>query len=202
VSFAVRPRPAHPAAALPAAAPARSELDVSVPGPYVGLVTRAIAFALDAAIINLVAILTSAVVALTFSVVSIPEELRTLAVAAGGTLYFVWVVGYFVAFWSTTGQTPGSRVFHIRVRPASGDRLRPRRALVRFAGLTLAALPLFAGFLIILVDDRRRGLHDRIARTVVVEAEDARPAKRPRRTVGSGVGGEDSMTKDGSDEPG
>jgi L-ascorbate metabolism protein UlaG (beta-lactamase superfamily) len=36
--------------------------------------------------------------------------------------------------------------------------------LVRFLGLTLAVLPLFAGFLLILVDDRRRGLHD-----VVVE---------------------------------
>ena len=45
----------------------------------------------------------------------------------------------------------------------------PRRGLLRFIGLTLAALPLFLGFLWILVDDRRRGLHDLLARTVVVE---------------------------------
>jgi len=57
----------------------------------------------------------------------------------------------------------------IRVQPASGGRMRPRRALLRFVGLTLAALPLFAGFLLILVDDRRRGLQDVLARTVVVE---------------------------------
>jgi uncharacterized RDD family membrane protein YckC len=57
----------------------------------------------------------------------------------------------------------------------------PRRALLRFVGLTLAALPLFAGFLLILVDDRRRGLHDRLARTVVVEAGDEAPAPPPRR---------------------
>jgi uncharacterized RDD family membrane protein YckC len=197
VSFAVRPRPAQPqASGLRAAASAPSEVDVSVPGPYVGLVTRAIAFALDAALINVIAILTAAVFGLTFSVVPIPDELRTLAIAAGGTVYFLWVVGYFVAFWSTAGQTPGSRVLRIRVQPASGDRLRPRRALLRFVGLTLAALPFFAGFLLILVDDRRRGLHDRLARTVVVEAERA-----PPRRSAAGVRDEDAMTKDGSDEP-
>jgi uncharacterized RDD family membrane protein YckC len=32
----------------------------------------------------------------------------------------------------------------------------------------VAAIPLFAGYLLILVDDRRRGLHDRLAGTVVV----------------------------------
>ena len=140
--------------------------------PYVGLVTRAIAFALDAAIINVVALLTAAVVLLAFSIVSIPEELRTVAIAVGTTLYLVWVVGYFVTFWATTGQTPGSRAMRIRVRRGTDARLRPRTALLRFVGLTLAALPLFAGFLLILVDDRRRGLHDVLARTVVVEAGD------------------------------
>jgi uncharacterized RDD family membrane protein YckC len=139
---------------------------------YVGLVTRAIAFAIDAALINVVAILTSAVVALVFSVVTIPEQLRDIAVATGGVLYVLWTVGYFTTFWTTTGQTPGARVFRFRVRATDGESLRPRRALLRFAGLTLAALPLFAGFLLILVDDRRRGLHDLIAGTVVVEVTD------------------------------
>ena len=46
--------------------------------------------------------------------------------------------------------------------------LTPRRALARFGALLLAALPLLAGFLPVLVDDRRRGLHDMLAGTVVV----------------------------------
>ncbi len=144
-------------------------------GPYVGLVTRAIAFALDAALINVIAIVTAAVVALGMSVLNIPDELRKIAVAIGGALYVLWAIGYFVTFWSTTGQTPGNRAVGIRVEPSTGGRLPPRRALLRFVGLTLAALPLFAGFLMILVDDRRRGLQDRIARTVVVEAADETP---------------------------
>jgi uncharacterized RDD family membrane protein YckC len=151
--------------AVAGAAPTR----VAAPG-YVGLVTRALAFGLDAAVINGVAIATAALVGLFFSIVDLPEELQKIAVAAGGGLYVVWTVGYFVTFWATTGQTPGDRALHFRVRAAANDgRLRPRRALLRFVGLTLAALPLFAGFFMILFDDRRRGLHDRIARTVVVE---------------------------------
>ena len=138
---------------------------------HVGLVTRALAFGLDAALINAVAIVTAAVVSLTFSVVTVPHEVRVVAAALGGAAYLLWTVGYFVTFWATTGQTPGNRALRIRVVPASGDRLPPRRALVRFVGLTLATLPLFAGFLPILVDDRRRGLHDMLARTVVVDVE-------------------------------
>jgi uncharacterized RDD family membrane protein YckC len=137
---------------------------------YVGLITRALAFAIDAGIVNAVAIVTAAVVSLTFSVVTVPDDVQVVVAAAGGVVYLLWTVGYFVTFWATTGQTPGSRVLRIRVIPASGERLPPRRAVVRFIGLTLAVIPLFAGFLPILVDDRRRGLHDMLARTVVVDA--------------------------------
>jgi uncharacterized RDD family membrane protein YckC len=119
-----------------------------------------------------------------FSVVNVPEELETRTVAAGGATYLAWSIGYFVAFWSTTGQTPGNRLLGIRVRPVAGDRLRPRRSLLRFAGLTLAAIPLGAGFLLILFDKRRRGLHDRIARTVVVDDDVPTPPPPAGRLPG------------------
>jgi uncharacterized RDD family membrane protein YckC len=154
------------AAPAVAAEPVASE----TPQRYVGLITRALAFAIDAGIVNAVAIVTAAVVSLTFSVVTVPDDVQVVVAAAGGVVYLLWTVGYFVTFWATTGQTPGSRVLRIRVIPASGERLPPRRALVRFIGLTLAVIPLFAGFLPILVDDRRRGLQDMLARTVVVDA--------------------------------
>src|SRR6185295_5147187 len=113
-------------------------------------------------LINMVAILVAAVLLLSASIVSIPKELKTVAAVVGAAVYALWVVGYFVTFWATTGQTPGDRALHIRVLPARGEHIRPRRALLRFIGLLLAALPLFAGFLLILVDDERRGLHDRL----------------------------------------
>jgi uncharacterized RDD family membrane protein YckC len=139
---------------------------------YEGLVTRGIAFAIDAAVINLVAIVVAGGVALALSVLSVPENsLDTALIAIGGALFLAWSVGYFVTFWSTTGQTPGSRLMRITVCGADdGSVLRPRRAAFRFACLVLAAIPLLAGFLPILFDDRRRGLHDMLAGTVVVEA--------------------------------
>ena len=42
------------------------------------------------------------------------------------------------------------------------------RALVRVAGLVVAIIPFFAGFIPVLFDGRRRGLPDYVAGTVVV----------------------------------
>jgi uncharacterized RDD family membrane protein YckC len=165
---------------MPAAAAAPAAAAPAAVG-YVGLVTRALAFAVDAAVINLVAVLTTAVVGLALSVLSIPDGITDLLVVAGGGLYVLWSVGYFVAFWSTTGQTPGARLLRFKVCTMSLGALRPRRAMLRFAGLVLAVLPLFAGLLPILVDDRRRGLHDMLAGTVVVEAPAGASAARDRR---------------------
>jgi uncharacterized RDD family membrane protein YckC len=44
------------------------------------------------------------------------------------------------------------------------------RSLARLVGLALAIVPLFAGFLPVLFDRRRRGLQDLLAGTVVVAA--------------------------------
>lgn len=178
MSIAAR-RPLRGGGATPAGAdvvPAAGAVGDRPAQAYVGLVSRTIAFALDAAAINVVAILVAAVVTVGLSVLRIPDGVRTAIIAVGGAAYALWVVGYFVTFWSTTGQTPGSRVLRIRVVPARGGHLPPGRAVLRFVGVTLAAIPLCAGFLLILVDDRRRGLQDLLARTVVIEApQDERP---------------------------
>ena len=131
--------------------------------------TRAIAFAVDAAIIDLIALLVGVGVGLALSILSIGDDLQVVLLALGGAAFVVWSVGYFAVFWSTTGQTPGNRLMHIRVCGENdGAVLSPRRSVLRFGALVLAALPLLAGFLTILVDDRRRGLHDMLADTVVV----------------------------------
>jgi uncharacterized RDD family membrane protein YckC len=138
---------------------------------YEGLVTRGIAFAVDAALINLAALIVSVSVGLALSVLDPSNSLETVALAVAGVAYVVWTIAYFVTFWSTTGQTPGNRLLQIRVcRAGDGDALRPRKSLVRLGAMVLCALPLFAGFLPILVDNRRRGLHDMIAGSVVVSA--------------------------------
>ncbi len=135
---------------------------------YAGFVTRAIAFAIDVAIVDLAAAFVGVVVGLGISARDVPDAVKTITIAIGGVAYLAWFVGYFATFWSTTGQTPGARIMGVRVVCSrSGETVSLRAAVVRLGGMVLAAIPLFAGFLLILVDDRRRGLQDRLARTVV-----------------------------------
>jgi uncharacterized RDD family membrane protein YckC len=137
---------------------------------YAGLVTRLVAFVIDAAIINLVAFIVGASVTLALSLFGVSlEELPTSVTAVVGACgWLILSITYFVASWMLTGQTLGMRLMAIKVLVRDGTRMTFWRSLRRLVGMVIAALPLFAGYLLILVDDRRRGLHDRIARTVVV----------------------------------
>lgn len=137
---------------------------------YAGLVTRAVAFVIDAAIVDGIAAVAGAAGALVLSLFHVSGPARTAIAAVGGALFVAWAVGYFTTFWATTGQTIGNRVMQIRVTRPDGTGLHWRRSLVRVIGLVLAALPLFAGFVPVLFTERRRGLADWIADTVVVWA--------------------------------
>jgi uncharacterized RDD family membrane protein YckC len=163
----------HAAAAARAQAAAAERahgVEAATPGaPYAGLVTRALAFAIDAAVVDGVGALVGIVIGLSLSILDLPDTVRDILIVFGGFAFVVWTFAYFVAFWSGTGQTPGMRVMRIRVRRAAADEpLRVRWAIVRLVGLFLAALPLLLGFVPILLNDRRRGLQDLLGRSVVV----------------------------------
>jgi uncharacterized RDD family membrane protein YckC len=153
---------------------------------YAGLVTRTIAFSLDAALVNGVALLVGVAIGLGVSILHLPKQVETAIAAILGVVWVLWLVGYFAFFWSTTGQTPGDRVMRIRVidRHNRGP-LRPLRAALRFGGVILAAIPLFAGILIMLWDDHQRCLQDRLARTIVVYVpKPVPPAQRLQSAAG------------------
>jgi len=138
---------------------------------YEGLATRAIALALDAAAINVIALAVAGIVALVLSVLSVADWLEPVLFGVAGVIFLLWTIGYFATFWSTTGQTPGDRLMRIRVCSADdGKPIGFGRSVLRLFYLILAAIPLGAGFLPVLFDERRRGLHDMLAGTVVVSA--------------------------------
>jgi uncharacterized RDD family membrane protein YckC len=136
--------------------------------PYAGIATRGIALAADAAIANLIVLVIGALLALVASLVGDlkPQWLAALLAATGWALL---VGGYFVLFWATTGQTPGMRMMRLKVIASrTGTPPHVWRSVLRLGGLVLAIIPLFAGFLPVLFDARRRALQDMIARTVVI----------------------------------
>jgi len=134
---------------------------------YGGIATRALALATDAALTTVLFMSATGLAALVASLVGglRPAWLVGVLLACG----WVLVAGtYFVLFWSSAGQTPGMRLLRLRVRGPGGDAPSIGRSLVRLIGLVLAIVPLFAGFLPVLFTERRRGLPDFLAGTVVV----------------------------------
>ena len=145
--------------------------EVTAQQNYSGIVTRAIAITVDVIIIDTVALIVAAAVALITAILPGSQKLHALEIAIAAALFAIWAVAYFAVFWSTTGQTPGSHMMHIRVARADGSRLHVVRAIARVGATVLAAIPLFAGFLPILFDPRRRAVNDWLVDTVVTHAE-------------------------------
>jgi uncharacterized RDD family membrane protein YckC len=144
---------------------------------YAGIVTRAVALAIDALVVNVIAVIVGAAVELIASLFGGDLSLGLGGALAAGAGWILWVTAYFTFFWTVTGQTPGNRVLGIRVVSADGGGLGALQALRRFVALVIAALPLGLGFVPVLFDDRRRGLHDMIGGTVVLWVEAAAPVE-------------------------
>ncbi len=85
-------------------------------------------------------------------------------------LTFILVFAYFPFFWARSGQTPGMRPFGLYiVRDSDGGKISTGQAILRLIGIWVSAIPFYLGFIWIFIDARRRGWHDLIAGTVVIE---------------------------------
>jgi uncharacterized RDD family membrane protein YckC len=144
----------------------QTTLDESV--PYVGLSTRLLSWVIDVVLINLVAIITGLGAQLIASVFPITKNLKPLFVAIAGGVYLLWAAGYFVVLWSITGQTLGSRLMQVRLVTASGEKVKPVRALMRWIAMNLALVPLPWGY--VPIPFKRLGFPDWLAHTRVIEA--------------------------------
>jgi uncharacterized RDD family membrane protein YckC len=138
--------------------------------PYAGLISRTVALAIDAVALTIGFAIASGVLGLILSLFTAVEVSSPGAVLGAAVTWSLVVSGYFVLFWTLVGETPGMRLMALRVINRAGDPPGFGHALLRLLGAILAAIPFFAGYLLILVDDRRRGLHDMIAGTTVVYA--------------------------------
>jgi uncharacterized RDD family membrane protein YckC len=137
---------------------------------HAGIATRALALATDAALVTVLFMAATGIVSLVASLVGglRPAWLVGALIASGWAL----IAGtYFVLFWSAAGQTPGMRLLRLRVLGPAGDAPSIGRSIVRAVGLVLAIVPVFAGFLPVLFTERRRGLPDFLAGTVVLYAD-------------------------------
>jgi uncharacterized RDD family membrane protein YckC len=153
-------------------------------GQYAGFLSRAVGLILDYVIITAVVVATGILVNLLFSALRIDlaacpagtaVDSVKMGACVGGRVFLVFFAIilsplYFVFFWSLTGQTLGQRVMGLRVVRLNSRRLGIGLSLVRWIGYQICIFTLGIGFLWVLVDNRRMGWHDKLARTCVVYA--------------------------------
>jgi uncharacterized RDD family membrane protein YckC len=131
---------------------------------------RLVAYIVDGFILGLV----TTVVAIVGAILIFAGLATAGATAAVGVLVlivalFVVGLGYFPWFWAHGGQTPGMRMFGLRVvRDEDGGPVDGGQAVLRLVGYWVSGFVFYLGFAWVLIDARRRGWHDLLAGTVVI----------------------------------
>jgi uncharacterized RDD family membrane protein YckC len=139
------------------------------PGGYAGIVSRGVAFTVDAVVALFVCTVGLEVVTIALASVGFDSQWRDDASAALGYVLALPVVFaiYCAGFWTLLGRTPGMMLLGLRVVTVDGARPRAGRSIVRALGYWLSSI-LLLGFAWIAVDPRRQGFHDKLAGTLVI----------------------------------
>jgi uncharacterized RDD family membrane protein YckC len=172
---AAPPPPAQPAPAASAPS-AWQPVPVEVgPAPgvkFAGHGGRLVAYIVDSIILGAIMIVLSIIVTPIFVGAAVNED---AGAAAGASFLWLFLIGvisilYFPFFWQRSGQTPGMKMFRLRVvRDEDGGPLTWGKAILRLLGFWVSSAVFYLGFIWIFIDKRRRGWHDLIAGTVVIE---------------------------------
>ncbi len=149
----------------------------SLQGKYAGFASRFAAFAADVGVSVGVFMLTIAVISFAARVLTGKDIAWNRGDTWVVSAYAVWAFVYFSYSWAASGRTAGMALFGVRVVKDDGTDASGRQAVVRTLALPLSFLFLGLGFVGILLGDRRRALHDVIARTAVVYSWDAQAAR-------------------------
>ena len=145
---------------------------------HAGFISRAIAFVLDIVVMSVAVLAAIALLQALLGFFTLygvigqrvvqSDPFRAIVVVVSALIGVGVAVGYPVVFWVLLGQTPGKLLMGVRIARTNGQRLTIRRALLRYLGYWLSAIPLGLGFFWVLVDDQRQCWHDKLADTYVI----------------------------------
>lgn len=106
------------------------------------------------------------------------------------TLYILFAgYLYFAFFWTRAGQTLGMRAWRILLVDENGNRPGWRASVIRYLTSIVSWALLGGGFLWILIDHRKRALHDIVSRTRLVVLPADSGAGKPRDDKENGGAG-------------
>jgi len=133
---------------------------------YGGFWIRVVAYLIDAIVLNIVLWLLTVITGLRLISYTATDHLEPLPILA--PLVVNWL--YFALMESSQrGATLGKMAVGLRVVTERGQRLSFANATGRYFAKFISALLLGIGFLMVAFTERKRGLHDMIAGTLVVK---------------------------------
>ena len=144
---------------------------------YAGFWIRVGAYIIDAIIISVAQwIIFAAFGVSMFGATSLdPAAADAFATTGGIIAYAITTIGgilYFVLLESSAKQaTVGKMALGLIVTDLSGNRISAARALGRYFAKILSALILLIGFIMVGFTEKKQGLHDMLARTLVVKGK-------------------------------
>jgi uncharacterized RDD family membrane protein YckC len=151
--------------------------DVDLQGHYAGMVSRLLAWVIDAFVVSVVFALLLGLMTLAIEVVTGEQ----VTVADYGVLtvvsFALWSLIYFAVPWTMSGKTVGMTVLGIQVRRSDGSHLDGKHAVIRILALPLSFVLFGLGLIMGMFQRQHRCLHDLIAGTCVVYSWDARRAR-------------------------
>ncbi|MDE1466130.1 RDD family protein [Aurantiacibacter sp. D1-12] len=145
--------------------------------PYAGFWIRVGAYLIDAIILYIVQIVLGMMFGISAGALTgvDPAGAEALTTGAGG-LYLLIVmaigIGYYVLMESGPWQaTLGKKALGLVVTDENGNRITWLRALGRYLAKILSGLILLIGYIMIAFTDKKQGLHDMLASTLVLKGQ-------------------------------
>lgn len=137
---------------------------------YAGSGSRFLAALIDIIVVLVVSLILGLIIALTLG--KNGETLSSL-------LSIVINIGYFVFYQASNGQTLGKKAMGIKVVDLAGNKPTAMTFFLReIIGKLVSSIILLIGYLMILWDGKKQGLHDKIAGTVVIRVANM-PVQNP-----------------------
>lgn len=134
---------------------------------YGGFWIRLVAYLIDGILVSLVTLPLAFVLPKTVSVDG-GIVWGAFLLVEGISIVLSWV--YFAGFESSSKQgTLGKMIFGLKVTSLSGERISFARATGRYFAKILSGLTLCIGFLMIAFTEKKQGLHDMLAGTLVTK---------------------------------
>lgn len=141
---------------------------------YGGFWIRVLAAIVDAIVMNIVIWLLMAVFGISLFEGMMTGDPSAMG-PASGTMGFVNLLAFLIGLAYAAGfiasplqATPGKLLVKLKVTDSNGQRLGIGRAIGRELAKYLSAIILLIGFIMVAFTDRKRGLHDMIAGTLVM----------------------------------